>query len=317
MERYKTNPVQGQSGTAQWNKLLPAVGIGLGNFDGVHLGHAALLRRLREECAKRGLASLIYTFQGHPDHVLQKDKITPLLMTEEQKCAILEEQGIDYVFLEEFDAAYAAMTPRDFVKNILVERFAVRLAVVGYDYSFGCHGAGTPDALRDWGREFGFDVFVIPPVQIDGVLLSSTLLRQLVQAGEMERFERYTGRRYSIPGQVAVGRKVGRTFGFPTANILPRDGFALPGSGVYQTETKIDGSLYKSVTNIGNNPTFPGNTKITVETHILDYDQRLYGETIEVFFIRKIREERIFPSVEALREQLKEDIRCARNWEAL
>lgn len=295
-----------------WGPGKPAVGIGLGNFDGVHLGHGALLRCLREECEKAGIPSLVYTFSGHPDHILHKETSTPLLMTEAQKCAILEEEGMDYVYLERFDETYAAMEPEEFVRKILVERFGIRLAVVGYDYSFGRFGAGDPSALIDMGKRYGFQVFVVPPVQVEGVVLSSTLLRQLVKDGEMERFAQYTGRRYSIPGEVAVGRKVGRTLGFPTANILPREGFALPGCGVYQTITKIDATCYKSVTNIGDNPTFPGNTRITVETHILEYNQRLYGQYIEVFFVRKLREECTFPSVDALRDQLQRDI--AASW---
>lgn len=287
-------------------------GLGLGNFDGIHLGHSKIINTLKSECGKRGIPSVIYTFRRHPETVLRKNKETPIIITNEQKVSILEETGIDYVFFEEFDENYANISPEDFVKEILIKEFDVQLLVVGYDYTFGIKGEGKANDLIEYGLRYNFDVLIVPPVTVEGTIASSTILRELIKNGDMASYLRMTGRHYSIPGEVSVGRRVGTKIGFPTANILPREGFALPGSGVYATKTMIEGQVYGSITNIGNNPTF-GCNQVTIETHIFDYDRKLYGQLIEVFFYRKIRDEIVFSGVDALKEQLKADIEEAKS----
>ncbi len=295
------------------DRFVPApqgCGVGLGNFDGVHIGHIALMDRLTDECRRREIPAMIYTFSMHPTHIINKMKPAPLIMTEEQRLAMFANQGIDLVYLEDFTESYAGMSPRQFVEDILVNKLHVRLVVVGYDYTFGYLGSGTVDDLSSFGDAYGFHVSILPPVEINSKKVSSTLLRQYISEGKMGNFKRYAGRYYSIPGEVVVGRKVGRQLGFPTANILPRKGFALPSPGVYITNTYVEGDpcCYKSVTNIGSNPTFDEKIPVTIETHIIDYNKGLYGEKIEVFFLEKLREEIRFASVEALREQLQKDI---------
>ncbi len=288
-------------------------GIGLGNFDGVHIGHTALFRKLIYECRARNIPACVYTFANHPGSVIFKDRTTPLLMTEETKIRILEETGIDELYLEHFDEEYAKTPPEEFVKEILADKLRADLVVVGYDYTFGAFGSGTTEDLKAYGRKYGFDVFVIPPVKGylpdsgESVTVSSTFLRQMIQDGRMRDFRALTGRYYTVPGRVERGRRVGASIGFPTANILHKEGFALPAFGVYATRTHMNGMTYKSITNVGDNPTFGGRNGVTIETHIIGFNEELYGHDIEVEFLDRMRGEIIFPSPDALAEQLRYD----------
>lgn len=294
-------------------------GVGLGNFDGIHLGHAALFKKLITECSGRGIPACVYTFENHPGNVIFKDRHTPLIMTEETKIRILEETGVDELYLEHFDEEYAKTPPEEFVKKILVDKLHAGLVVVGYDYTYGDRGRGTAKELVKYGEKYGFSVFIIPPVNGflpetgESVTVSSTFLRKLIQEGKMRDFRALTGRYYTVPGRVAEGRKVGATLGFPTANILPKDGFAIPEFGVYATRTKVDGAIYRSITNVGNNPTFANIKNITIETHIIGFNGELYGHAIEVEFIDKMRGEIVFSSPDDLIKQLNYDLKVRKN----
>ena len=290
-------------------------GVALGNFDGIHIGHATLIRTLVSECRKRNLHSCVYTFENHPNKVLFKDKHTPLIMTEEQKAKIIEEMGVDELFLEYFDENYADTTPEMFVDKILIGKLNVKLVIVGYDYTYGKKGKGKVDMLKQKGEELGFEVIVIPQIKRflpdinSEVTVSSTVLRELITHGNMNDYRELTGRNYSIPGNVAKGRNVGKKLGFPTANILPKEGFALPEFGVYATITHTKKGIFRSITNIGNNPTFTDIKTVTVETHIIGFKDELYGQDIEVEFIEKMRGEISFSSVEELKAQIDSDLR--------
>lgn len=292
-------------------------GVGLGNFDGVHIGHAALMQTLRQACLTQGISSMVYTFANHPNHILGKLRETPLIITNEQKAELVEAQGIDELYFEHFDRAYASMEPEVFIRQILVEKLNAKIVVVGHNYSFGNFGRGDAAMLEKFGEQYGFKVIVVPHIMrlLDGqeeVVVSSTVLRRLIGQGRMEEYAALAGHIYSIPGHVVEGRRVGRSLGFPTANILPKEGFALPGFGVYATVTVKDGKSYMSITNIGNNPTFAGITQVTVETYLLDFDAPLYGAAIEVYFLCKMRDECKFPSPEALQKQLRQDVETRR-----
>lgn len=290
-------------------------GVALGNFDGIHKGHSKLIQTLINECRNRNIVSCVYTFENHPNNVIFKDKHTPVIMTVEQKIKITEELGIEELFLEHFDEEYAATSPEDFIKNILVKKLGAKLVVVGYDYSFGRFGQGKVEMLIEKGKEYGFDVIVIPQIKklLPGlekeVKVSSTVLRELIKNADMASFKALTGRNYAIPGKVSQGRKVGKKLGFPTANILPKDGFALPDFGVYATITHAGGKTYRSITNIGNNPTFKDADRITVETHLIGFKEELYGQDIEVEFIKKMRGEVAFSSPEELINQISKDLK--------
>ncbi len=300
-------------GADVYNRTEKGVGIGLGNFDGIHMGHQALMEELKKQSALRGIPSVIYTFANHPNNVLFPEKPTKLIVTNTQKASIMKKIGVDGVYFEHFDTKYGAMSAEQFVRDILVDRLNAKVVVVGHNYSFAKKGEGTPEVLKELGKRYGFDTVVIPPVTVGDTTVSSTLLRGLIKDGAIDKYPEYTGRRYSIPGVVQQGRQVGNQLGFPTANILPREGFALPDCGVYITETLIGGVLYGGITNIGNNPTFNLNMT-TVETHLFDYSDVLYGQTIEVFFIKRMRGEIKFASAKELVQRVNSDIVEAQNY---
>ena len=289
-------------------------GIGLGNFDGLHVGHMALVNTLINESRLNGLDSMIYTFTKHPENILRKKLFTPLLTTCGKKIRLLGETALSYLYFDEFDENYSRMKPESFVRNILVGRLKMRLAVAGFDYRFGYRGEGDANLLRELGRLYNFKVIVIPPIKIDNQTVSSTLIRECVAKGDMENVFKLLGRHYSITGEVKDGRKVGSKIGFPTANLHPEDFLILPHKGVYITKTLMDGKFYPSLTNVGLNPTFGDVERISIETHLLDFSRDIYGKDIEVFFLSKIRNEKKFKSKEELIGQINRDIASAKEF---
>ncbi len=289
-------------------------GIGLGNFDGLHVGHMALVNTLINESRLNGLDSMIYTFTKHPENILRKKLFTPLLTTCGKKIRLLGETALNYLYFDEFDENYSRMKPESFVRNILVGRLKMRLAVAGFDYRFGYRGEGDVNLLRELGRLYNFKVIVIPPIKIDNQTVSSTLIRECVAKGDMESVFKLLGRHYSITGEVKDGRKVGSKIGFPTANLHPEDFLILPHKGVYITKTLMDGKFYPGLTNVGLNPTFGDVERISIETHLLDFSRDIYGKDIEVFFLSKIRNEKKFKSKEELIGQINRDIASAKEF---
>jgi riboflavin kinase/FMN adenylyltransferase len=268
----------------------------------------ALINTLIREARLNGLKSIVYTFTKHPENILRKQLITPLLSTETKKVELLGETCLDYLYFDKFTEEFSRMTPEEFVQEILLHRFNVKLAVIGFDYKFGYKGQGDATLLRELGRKYGFKVIVIPKIKCDNESISSTRIRKFVMNGDLEMAYKLLGRNYSITAEVVSGRRVGNTIGFPTANIHPEMFLVLPQNGVYITKTLLDGKLYNSMTNVGYNPTFEiGNVK-NVETHILDFNQDIYGKKIEVFFLKKIRSEKKFASVDDLIQQIKMDM---------
>lgn len=288
--------------------------VGLGNFDGLHIGHMSLLSQLLSACEERSLASMLYTFEVHTENVLSGKIKTPQILTMEKKEQLLSRTQLDYLYLETFTLEYAALTPEQFVKEILVDRFHVALVVIGFNYSFGHKGQGKAEDMQRFGKEYGFDVIVMPPIQLDENTVSSTLIRQYIHEGKVDQVRLCTGRYYSIYGTVEMGRQIGSTIGFPTANIIPEEYLVLPRAGVYVTCTILDGEVYNSITNVGHNPTFGALQKTSCETHIFGREGNLYGKRIEVFFMVKLRDERKFENKEALCRQINQDIRTAREF---
>ena len=291
------------------------LGVGLGNFDGLHIGHIALINALINECKVNDLDSMVYTFAKHPENILKKKLATPLLITVEKKAELLNSLPLDYLFYEDFDESFSKMQPEDFVKDILVNNFNIKLAMAGFDYTFGYKGRGNADMLKKLGEKYNFRVIIIPPIKINDEIISSTLIRKYLAKGDMEKTFFLLGRHYSVTGVVKSGHRIGSRLGFPTANINPEDYLILPASGVYITKTSIDGKLYKSITNIGTAPTIKNEgNKVNIETHILDFNENIYEENIEVFFIKKIRDEKKFNDKEELIQQIKSDILMAKNY---
>ncbi|MDP4179795.1 MAG: bifunctional riboflavin kinase/FAD synthetase [Bacillota bacterium] len=301
-------------GNENKTKLVNSLGVGLGNFDGLHTGHMTLINTLIEETRRMGIDSVLYTFSKHPEHILRKKLNTPLLTTINKKIEILEKTSLDYIYFDKFDESFSRIRPEAFIKDILVDKLNIKLAVTGFDYRFGYKGQGDVNMLEEAGKKFGFKVIIIPPVKIDGEIVSSTSIRHSIDKGNIEKANNYLKRRYSISGKVVKGRQIGNTIGFPTANILPLDYIVIPQKGVYITQTLFEGELFNSVTSIGMNPTFKDVSSISIETYLLDFNNDIYGKNIEVFFLKRIRKEKAFGSVEELVKQIKDDVLFAREF---
>lgn len=282
-------------------------GVGLGNFDGLHIGHMALINTVINESKLNGLQSVVYTFTKHPENILRKKLITPLLTTEAKKTELLSQTALDYLYFDEFDEELSRMKPENFVRDILIDKLRIKLAVAGFHYRFGYKGEGDAEFLKELGGKYGFRVIIIPPIKVDNQLASSTQIREFVAKGQMDSVFSMLGRHYSITGEVLSGRRIGNSLGFPTANIQPENYLILPSYGVYITRTLLNGKLYHSLTNIGTNPTFGALDKARVETYILDFDEDIYGKNIEVFFLSRLRGEKHFKNRDELIEQMKKD----------
>lgn len=300
------------------NGIIGNTGVGLGNFDGLHIGHMALINTLVNECKLHGLQSVVYTFIKHPDHMLRKALISPLITTNEQKTKLLASTALDYLYYQEFDEDYSHLSPDEFVKNILIDKMKIKLAVVGFNYRFGYMGGGDSQYLKKCGEKYGFSVIIVPPVKVDAEIVSSTLIRNYIKKGKIDRVFQLLGRHFSLTGTVVSGRRVGRTLGFPTANILANPEMVIPANGVYITKTKLEDQWISGITNVGVAPTMRSENKFSIETHLLDYDSDIYGKSIEVCFIQRIRGEKRFENVEALKDQVQKDIEKTKKfWEVL
>ena len=294
-------------------------GVGLGNFDGLHIGHMALIGTLISECRLNGIASVVYTFMKHSENILRKNLYNPLITSNGQKTGILDSMDIDFVFYQEFDEIFSRLSPEEFVKTVLIGQLNIRIAVVGFNYRFGYMGKGDTELLKRYGEKYGFKVIVVPPVRVNSEIVSSTLIREYIKKGKMDRVFQLLGRHFSLRGTVVGGRKIGRTLGFPTANIIADPEMVVPAYGVYITKTFLNCQWMNSVTNMGIAPTVRGEGgSFSIETHILDYDNDLYGNEIEVCFIEKLRGEKRYDSVDALKKQVAEDISKTKHyWEVL
>lgn len=289
-------------------------GVGLGNFDGLHIGHMSLINILIRESKLNGFKSVVYTFTKHPENILRKKLFTPLLTKESKKIELLGETALNYLYFDVFDENYSRMEPEEFVKKVLVEKLKVKIAVAGFDYRFGYQGKGDINLLKELGKKYKFHVIAIPPIKIDDEVVSSTKIRQYVAKGKMDSVFKLLGRHYSITADVVSGRRVGNTIGFPTANICPEGYLILPHNGVYITKTMLGDRLYESITNIGYNPTFEDQKNLTVETHIIDFEKDIYGKKIEVFFLKKIRDEKKCDTIEELKAVIMSDLTKARQY---
>lgn len=285
--------------------------VGLGNFDGLHVGHMALINTLINEARIHGLRSVIYTFTKHPENIFRKKLFTALLTTPGKRIQILGETSLDAVFFDEFDEEYSRMKPEDFVKKVLLDKLGARLVIAGFNYRFGYMGEGDIELLKTMGKKYDFQVIIIPPVMVDDEIVSSSAIREYVRKGEMENVFRLLGRHYSITGEVMDGKQMGRRIGFPTANLHPEEYLILPREGIYITKTLYDGKFYSSLTNIGRNPTFEESSKVSVETHILYFDKDIYRSNIEVFFLSLLRDELKFENAQELTKQIRQDVNAA------
>jgi len=278
----------------------------LGNFDGVHMGHRKIFKQLRARADELGGDALIFTFDPHPIKVLRPDESPRLISPLSEKLKLFEESGIDAAILADFTKAFAAQHPAHFVRDIIYNTIKAKHVIVGHDFTFGKGKEGTIDSLKKLGEELGFLVEVISAVKIDGQIVSSTRIRELIRQGEVKEAGKLLGRYHHLEGKVIEGHGRGKPLGFPTANI-DYQAELLPKDGVYATKVEIDGLTYGGATNIGTNPTF-GDKERSVETYIFDFNESLYNKMINVSFVERIRGEITFKSPEALSEQISKDI---------
>jgi len=282
--------------------------VALGNFDGIHLGHKYLIEDTIEKAIKRDLKSGVLLFKNHTKNILSKDKkAISILTSNEQKLNILESLGVEVVYIMNFDENVMKLSGEEFVDNIIVNQLNAALVSVGFDYRFGYKAMGNSSYLKELGVKKGFETNIIKPISIGNEVISSTRIRQLVMEGQINKANKFLGRHYTIIGQVVRGSNRGKKLGFPTANISLTHNYTIPKTGVYETITLIDNKQYLSLTNIGYNPTF-NEKKLKIENHILDFNDYLYGKTIEVMFIDFIREDIKFDTIEELIKQIEKDI---------
>jgi len=277
----------------------------IGNFDGVHRGHKEILLRVKENASKNGLKSCVISFYPHPQKVIRGTNI-PLIVPLEDRFNMLEKEGIDVAVCFNFTKEMSLMTASEFVSEILVGLLKIKNITVGPDFSFGKGREGNTTFLKEIGERLNFNVDIVGPVYYGDTVVSSTSIRNLISEGEIDKANKLLGYQFYLRGEIVEGERRGRSLGFPTMN-LSTNWEILPKVGVYATFTELFGKKYNSITNIGFRPTF-GENRLMIETHILDFDQDIYGKEAKVEFVERIRDEKKFGSVDQLVEQIKRDI---------
>ncbi len=281
--------------------------ITIGTFDGVHIGHRKILERLINSAKTSGLKATVLTFFPHPRMVLQNEADIKLLNTVEEKKAIMEEIGLDYLIIHPFTKGFSRLTATDFVRDILVNELKVKKIIIGYDHRFGRNRNANIQDLMAFGNTLDFEVEEIPAQEIDEVSVSSTKIRKALEDGDIPTANRFLGYPYMLTGSVKKGKGLGRTLSFPTANLHIEEYYKLiPKNGVYVIQSNLNGQAVKGMMNIGVNPTVDG-SKRSIEIHFFNLEEDLYGRTVRIEILHRLRDERRFDSVDALRQQLEKD----------
>lgn len=286
--------------------------LAIGVFDGVHLGHQAVIRTSAQHAEKAGGTAVVVTFDPHPAKVLRPEAAPHLLTATEHKIALIRALGVAHLLIIHFDREFSATPPEDFVQELVRRANPLREICVGHEWSFGRKRAGNLDLLKKLGQEHDFAVVGIQPVTADGIVVSSTAIRRAIEEGDFQAAAKMLGREYTILGTVKAGEKLGRKLGFPTAN-LSAHSEQFPPNGVYVAEAQLDGATYRGVANLGFRPTVAqGAPERLLELHLFDLNREIYGEDIEVRFVRFLRPEQKFATVEALAAQITNDVKQAR-----
>ncbi len=282
------------------------IGLSMGTFDGLHIGHQRLIENLTTHCKDEGYRSVVYTYSNHPREFTLGTKV-PRIITLKDKIARFEELEIDILVLLEFDANQRDMSPEHFLKELLFDPLDIRYVTVGFDFHFGKKAGGNVHLLNDYIANKEVVLDIVSPIARYDLKVSSTRIRNLLFEGEIETVNELLGRYYSFNGHVVYGKQLGHLLGFPTANLEVDETMSLIKSGVYISKVHVGDKYYPSVTNVGFNPTFDQN-ELNVETFILDFDENLYGQKIKVDFIKRLRDELKFDSKDALIEQMHRDV---------
>ena len=299
MKRY-TNISNYQTG--------PGTVVTIGTFDGVHLGHQKILDRVTGIAKAEGLESLVLTFFPHPRMVLQAQSSVELLQTIDERAAHIEAKGIDHLVVHPFDQAFSRLTAEQYVKGVLVDQFNVKKICIGYDHRFGCNRTADITDLIEFAKKYGFEVEQISAQEIDEVSVSSTKIRKALQEGNVAVAKDYLGYSYQLSGNVVKGQQLGRTIGFPTANVQPTESYKLvPMKGVYAVTVTTPNGHYLGMCNIGTRPTVSNDSSVSIEVHLLDFQGDLYDQNLQLTFVARLREEQKFSDIETLKAQLAED----------
>jgi riboflavin kinase/FMN adenylyltransferase len=288
---------------------IPRPVVTLGNFDGIHLGHQALLRGTVEDAKKMDGRSVVLTFEPHPLKILAPERAPRLILTHKDKMTLLQSFGVDVVIVQAFNSAFAEIEAESFVRDYLVRRIGAVKMWVGKDLRFGKGRKGRVEDLIRWGKEAGFAAGVVGPIEIDGHRVSSSRIRTLIERGEVREASRHLGRYHFVSGRVASGHGRGRQLGYPTANIAARTE-VIPANGIYASILQVGDRQWPSVTSVGVNPTF-GDGPRTIESYIFEFDADLYEQAVKLFFVERIREEKKFASPQLLVEQIERDVESA------
>ena len=285
--------------------------VAMGYFDGMHLGHQALIRMTVQTAITSGLKSVVFTFRDNPKNLLSSNSAVKSILSHEDKARLMDTAGIDYMISVPFDDRIRNLAPRQYIRLLLDKNINMTAVCCGFNYRFGKDAAGDKELLQAMGAAEGFEVSIVKPYTIDGNVVSSSLIRNLISDGDMAACKTFLGRYYTASGKVVSGNRLGRTIGFPTVNIMIDEDMLTPPHGVYVTACHIGDQTYRGVTNVGIKPTI-GDGKKSVETHLFDVDQDLYEKRIIVEFFKMIREERRFENLDALAVQIEKDCRIAR-----
>ena len=293
-------------------KIQQGTAIALGNFDGLHLGHQCLIKKMISESRKKGLKSSVLLFNNHTRSIITEGIEPGIITSNDQKIRILDSLGVELIYSMNFDKEVMKLTPEEFVVKILIDKMKANLVVVGFNYRFGHKAKGDVEYLRKLGVKFGFEVIVLDPVYNNDYIISSTLIRKLIKSGAIEEANKLLDRPYTIEGKVISGKKRGKEMGFPTANLEPYTNYLVPKFGVYKTKTIVDNIEYISLTNVGINPTFDNNIW-SIESHILGFNKDIYDNKISLKFLKYLREDIKFNTKEELVNQMKEDIKSIKD----
>ncbi|MCI6692797.1 MAG: bifunctional riboflavin kinase/FAD synthetase [Clostridium sp.] len=279
--------------------------VALGSFDGLHYGHLSLVRKTVEVAREKNGKSMVFTYKNHPKTIVKPDSVPKLIMDLDTKLEYLEEENVDIVVLRSFTKEFMSMEAENFIK-LLCEDYNVKGIVVGFNFRFGHKNLGNVDVLKNLQKKYGYKLYIMDPYTYKGNAISSTRIRNCILEGEVKEATNMLSKPYSIKGKVIHGRHIGRTIGFPTANLEFNEKMVIPGKGVYYTNVKYKDRVFKGITSVGNNPTVNGK-ELTIETFILNFDKMIYDEELKVYFIEKIRGEMKFDSIDKLVAQIKKD----------
>jgi riboflavin kinase/FMN adenylyltransferase len=290
--------------------------LAIGVFDGMHLGHQAVISTSAEHAQAANGTPVVVTFDPHPEKILRPEGAPHLLTATQHKIALIRDLGVEHLLIITFDKQFAATEPEDFVQQLVKHSKPLREICVGHKWSFGKNRRGNLELLKKLGAEFDFNVVGIPPVTVNGELVSSTAIRQAIEVGDLRKAAALLGREYMILGTVVSGDNLGKKIGFPTANLSAHNE-QFPPNGVYFAESKLDGVVYPGVVNLGYRPTVStGRSERILEIHLFDFEREIYGKDLEVRFIRYLRPEKKFESIEALARQIEADVKQARELSA-